>query len=427
MVSWCLGGARPQGRLVTPVLFMLSTAVISISGQLPQVDPQYTHLSSLTEYDNCVDINVDDVALPEGETRNLTVNFIGNSTKDITLMFQISGNNVLEPIDNILEKAGSGINSSSEISLTSVNVGHAVMFVNTTPSNMTDVSGAFVRIAVYRSSTLDYTSEIVGWMYFVAWSFSFYPQTYSNWKRKSVIGLHFDFLTLNIIGFFVYSMFNICLYAIPEIEKQYFQRHPYGINPVQLNDVIFSIHAFFACAVQVVQCFIYERGDQQVSKTAKWIISAISVSMIIAVILGVSNAVQWLEFLYFISYIKLFITLIKYIPQAYYNYQRKSTTGWSIGNVLLDFTGGSLSIAQMFILAYNYNDWSSIFGDPTKFGLGLFSIIFDVFFMVQHYILYRVRVNDGYQPILETPPHSYTNSMTESVHSSTDYGSVHRV
>ena len=35
------------------------------------------------------------------------------------------------------------------------------------------------------------------------------------------------------------------------------------------------------------------------------------------------------------------------------NYRRKSTIGWSIGNILLDFTGGSLSILQMFLLAYN--------------------------------------------------------------------------
>ena len=33
------------------------------------------------------------------------------------------------------------------------------------------------------------------------------------------------------------------------------------------------------------------------------------------------------------------------------NYRRKSTVGWSIGNILLDFTGGSLSILQVsFIL-----------------------------------------------------------------------------
>lgn len=34
------------------------------------------------------------------------------------------------------------------------------------------------------------------------------------------------------------------------------------------------------------------------------------------------------------------------------------------------------------------DDWNSIFGDFTKFGLGAISILFDAFFMVQHYCLY---------------------------------------
>lgn len=38
------------------------------------------------------------------------------------------------------------------------------------------------------------------------------------------------------------------------------------------------------------------------------------------------------------------------------NYQRKSTIGWSIGNVFLDFTGGILSMGQMIINAYNYGE-----------------------------------------------------------------------
>lgn len=63
-----------------------------------------------------------------------------------------------------------------------------------------------------------------------------------------------------------------------------------------------------------------------------------------------------LSYLYLFSYIKLTITIIKYIPQAWFNYQRKSTIGWSIGNIFLDFTGGSLSICQMFLLAHNYGN-----------------------------------------------------------------------
>ena len=42
------------------------------------------------------------------------------------------------------------------------------------------------------------------------------------------------------------------------------------------------------------------------------------------------------------------------------NYRRKSTEGWSIGNILLDFTGGSFSILQMFLLAYNNGELSDL-------------------------------------------------------------------
>ena len=37
------------------------------------------------------------------------------------------------------------------------------------------------------------------------------------------------------------------------------------------------------------------------------------------------------------------------------------------------------------------NDWSGITGNPVKLGLANVSIVFDVIFMVQHYILYRAR------------------------------------
>ena len=39
------------------------------------------------------------------------------------------------------------------------------------------------------------------------------------------------------------------------------------------------------------------------------------------------------------------------------------------------------------------DDWKSIFGDFTKFGLGAISILFDVMFMVQHYCLYGSKSN----------------------------------
>lgn len=43
----------------------------------------------------------------------------------------------------------------------------------------------------------------------------------------------------------------------------------------------------------------------------------------------------------------------------------------------------------MFLNAFNYDDWVSIFLNFTKFGLGAVSIMFDVLFLLQHYVFYR--------------------------------------
>lgn len=111
--------------------------------------------------------------------------------------------------------------------------------------------------------------------------------------------------------------------------------------------------------------------------------------------------------LYAMSYVKLIITVVKYVPQAWVNYKRKSTVGWSIQQVLLDLTGGILSIAQLILDASFEDDWSGVTGNPVKFLLGNVTILFDVLFVVQHYILYRNARSDnkdnGQLPTANTP------------------------
>jgi len=92
---------------------------------------------------------------------------------------------------------------------------------------------------------------------------------------------------------------------------------------------------------------------------------------------------------YTIGYIKLVATLVKYMPQVFVNYRRQSTEGWSIWQVLLDITGGILSMVQLVIDASFQGDWSGITGNPTKLGLGYISIFFDIIFIIQHYVLYK--------------------------------------
>lgn len=332
--------------------------------------------------------DVDSVQLILSETakKNATVVFTYQTGDEIQL---VETNNYITPIPNISIVANQ--TKAVSINITSTGVGHLNLGINSSSDQFIGLSQEFMRITIVHSSPLVVINSIIGWIYFVAWSISFYPQVFENWRRKSVVGLNFDFLLYNITGFLVYGFFNVGMYWVDNVKDEYMSQHPRGINPVQLNDVIFTLHAVFVTIITIIQCFIYDRGSQKISKFCLTLISLAWLFIIVTlfVVIFGDNLISWLQYLYYFSYIKLGVTIIKYIPQALMNCQRQSTLGWSIGNVLLDFTGGSFSLLQMFLLAYNNEDWSSIFGDPTKFGLGAFSILFDILFMVQHYCLYR--------------------------------------
>lgn len=103
------------------------------------------------------------------------------------------------------------------------------------------------------------------------------------------------------------------------------------------------------------------------------------------------------------SYVKLFITLIKYMPQVLTNYRNSSTHGWSIAQIMLDFAGGILSITQLGIDSYLQGDWSGITGNPVKLALGNVSIFFDIIFIVQHFCIYRGKKGKAFAEGEEDP------------------------
>ncbi|XP_034091165.1 cystinosin-like [Gymnodraco acuticeps] len=250
-------------------------------------------------------------------------------------------------------------------------------------------SSVRIHFLVVHSNILSIISQVIGWIYFVAWSVSFYPQAWENFRRKSVVGLNFDFLAHNLTSFIAYCVFNIGLFWVPYIKEEFLKSNPNGINPVSANDVFFSLHAVVFSVVYIGQAAVYERGGQKVSRTACFLLVVCWTFALVSLFVAVAKQITWLDYLYYFSYIKLAVTLIKYVPQAYMNYRTQSTDGWSIGNVLLDFTGGVLSILQMILHSYNNDQWVLIFGNPTKFGLGVFTVVFDILFMTQHYCLYR--------------------------------------
>lgn len=104
---------------------------------------------------------------------------------------------------------------------------------------------------------------------------------------------------------------------------------------MQVNDIFFAVHAVILTSITIGQCVLYERAEQRVSTTARIILGKLFTTMFmqkivisifisgffavfiaISVVLSACDVIHWLDFLYYCSYVKLTITLIKYIPQV---------------------------------------------------------------------------------------------------------------
>lgn len=287
---------------------------------------------------------------------------------------------------------------------------------------------------------LPFLSAAFGWIYFLCWSGSFYPQPLLNFTRKTTAGTTVDFPLINCLGkdvcnlsggsnpsplpskkkkkrkpglthhfarsrdagFLAYLVSNACLYYSPVVRSQYAARNN-GLTPtVAFNDITFAAHALLLSCITTSQYLpkFWGFAPAPGTKPSRFItgiafgcvVGVVVVAFVVAAApVGADPRANWcaLDLVYAVSYVKLVITLIKYTPQVITNYRNKSTKGWSIWQILLDFSGGLLSCAQQAIDSYLQHDWSGITGNPVKFALGNVSMVYDVVFMTQHYILYR--------------------------------------
>ncbi len=208
--------------------------------------------------------------------------------------------------------------------------------------------------------------------------------------------------TYHLAGFISYLCSNLALYYAPGVRKQYAARNA-GLTPtVAFNDIVFALHASALCLITVSQYLApraWSFSHNPASRPSRFALGILAgaVAGVVAtyIIVGVSDnadpAVDWcdLDVVYSLGYVKLLITLVKFTPQLVANARNKSTRGWSISQILLDFVGGVLSVSQQALDSYEQHNWSGITGNPVKFSLGFVSMVYDVMFMLQHYVLYR--------------------------------------
>lgn len=205
-----------------------------------------------------------------------------------------------------------------------------------------------------------------------------------------------------MLGFAAYTTSNAVFLFSPLVRRQYAIRHPKSAVPtVRVIDLVFAAHGFVLCVITYSQFYprlwgFTPRAHQRTNRLVLGIFWGGLLGVFLTVLLVLvegssdddgSSSWAWIDVIYAVSYIKIVATVVKYCPQVMYNYKRKSTEGWSIWQILLDFVGGILSVAQLGIDASLQGATiNGIIGNPVKFLLGNVSILFDIIFMVQHYL-----------------------------------------
>ncbi|KAG4914984.1 hypothetical protein JHK87_052541 [Glycine soja] len=230
----------------------------------------------------------------------------------------------------------------------------------------------------WNSFPLEVIYQVLGWLAFLSWSVAGYPQLILNFRRKSVVGLSLDYEILNFTKQWSYLIYNASLFFSPAIQKQYFEKYGYGqMIPVAANDVAFSIHSVILNLIILSQISMFERGNQKFSNYAIAIVVVVWFSVAVCFFIALHSQ-SWLWLISIFNTIQAVMILIKYFPQvrmlypppyyvlhvaclvrcprhafsrllAFMNFLRKSTDGFSIGSVLLDFSGGVFNYSQMLV------------------------------------------------------------------------------
>lgn len=238
---------------------------------------------------------------------------------------------------------------------------------------------------------LSQLEAIFGWVYFVAWSATFWPQVLLILKRRTTAGLSTDFMAINITGFASYIIFTFSSYFIPAVSDAY--QAATGYPPqVELADVLFAAHGTVMCAVLVALLFIFP--PRIPPKPYVSIGSGFTLLFVIlGLVLSLAGHISWYKYLSLSGAVKVLASLIKHFPQVFLNRARGSTVGWSYTMVLLDVVGGGFSVAQQVVKAIRMGSAAPFTSNLAKTFLAAESLLFDFWFILQHSVFYPDRTD----------------------------------
>ncbi|KAG6516197.1 hypothetical protein ZIOFF_026646 [Zingiber officinale] len=183
--------------------------------------------------------------------------------------------------------------------------------------------------------------------------------------------------------------------------------HGFQMIPVAANDVAFSIHAVALTAFTLFQVLIYDvsnpfLNDNMSFESEQYILAKTFLALAYLCIQRNTsyhdgNQVYPTGFRIHLHLkamnCQLLVDIKKFSRSslvAFMNFQRKSTVGWSIGNILLDLVGGLLNFAQMGTF-FSADTLVNFYGNIGKTLLSVEVVLFDALFILQHYVFYPVK------------------------------------
>ncbi|KAM3504781.1 hypothetical protein MY10362_003341 [Beauveria mimosiformis] len=246
-------------------------------------------------------------------------------------------------------------------------------------------------------------SAVIGWAYTLCWGVSFYPLLLSNIRRRSTEGVSIDFCLLNMLGMAAYAAYNVVFFFSPVVRCQYAERNPENPTPmVRPNDVAYTLHGLAISSTIYSQFYprLWGFYTTRPVKISRWCSMTFWAS-ILAALLGIlaasafpdSQSWMWLDVVYLVGNFKTLLTLLKYLPQVWLNYRRKSTQGLPPLPFALDIGGATLSLLQLLI-DVAYSDQSAALANPVKLVLSNLLIFFDAVLLFQRFVLYRDAVDE---------------------------------
>jgi cystinosin len=196
------------------------------------------------------------------------------------------------------------------------------------------------------------------------------------------------------LGYICLSVYSIAMYCVPSIREAYRNRHNGNDPTVLVNDVFFAVHGIALTAFPLMQMAWYDGKKQMPSMFC--FCSVFGTTAVIFVYLFIvlaqdsdSGIFCMYNWIYMLAFVKLGVTILKYMPQVFLNWLRQSTEGWNIMQIILDLMGGLLSSLQLILDANDTGDWGGVIGNIQKLLLGIISVLFDLIFIFQHYCLYH--------------------------------------